>query len=219
VVVHTLAVLSVVAALAHGATIVSVVGDPDALGTGTVPGGVLPRGPFDNRSPAELAATDGSENTDIATSGGGLTVDNTFLHRFTFPPGLTLLSAVLEIGIGGLQTNDNDPATSTIGEDALRLDGVLIPEAFAGVDQGPTGYGILRIDLPTALLAQLNDGQVSVLLDLNSNAGFGPSTRAEPVFYDFSRISLQVVPEPSSALLLLGGVAVFWGFRRNSRRS
>jgi hypothetical protein len=202
--------------VAHGATVVSIVGDEDALGTGTAVGGILPPGPFDNRSAAELAATDGSENTDWATASGGLATDATFLHKFSLAGWRGVGRVVLELGIGGMQTNDNNWNTTRREEDALRIDGVLLYNAFAGVNQGPRGYGIVSIVLPWYIwsvkdygLGLFNDGEVSVSIDLNSFAGTGTSNLAEPVFYDFSRLTITEVPEPSTALLLLTGAAVF----------
>jgi hypothetical protein len=203
---------------AQGAVIVSTVGDEDALGTGTAPGGMLPSGPFDNRSAGEMAAMDGSQDTDLATGAGGINIDAAFLHTFTLPGGLGIGHAVLELGIGGMESNDSNPATSGIGEDALRIDGVLVPNAFAGVDQGSLGYDILTIVLPQFVLSAFNDGAVTVQIDLNSNAGFGPSSRIEPIFYDFSRLTLTQVPEPSSAWLIAAGAGAL-GLARTRKRS
>ena len=188
---------------AHGA-VISIVGDEDALGTGVLPGGALV-GPFDNRSSAELLALDGSQHSDHATSGSGLASDAEFHHTFSLVGSRGVGRALLELGIGGLQSNDSDPNTSGLGEDALRIDGLLIPEAFAGVDQGAVGYGILTIQVPGFVLPEFHDGAVRVSIDLNSNSGFGPSTRTEPVFYDFSRITITEVPEPSTAWLIVTG--------------
>ena len=199
--------------IARGATVVSVVGDEDALGTGTVPGGDLPSGPFDNRSPAEIAATDGSENTDWATVGGGLARDATFVHTFSVAGWRGVGPAILELGIGGMQSNDNNWNTTGRGEDALRIDGVLLYNVFAGIDQGPRGYEIVRIALPFYLQDLFEDGELHVSVDLNSFAGTGPSTFAEPVFYDFSRLTLYEIPEPSTTLLLLSGAGVFVSVR------
>ncbi len=217
--VKSAALAILIVAAGNAGTIVSLVGDSDALGTGAVPGVPLPGGPFDNRSPAEAAATDGSQNTDVATGFGGINADNTFVHTFTVPPGVSFAAAVLELGIAGMESNDNNPATSLFGEDALRIDGILVPEAFAGVDQGPTGYNILRINLPVFVLPQLTDGSVSVLIDLNSNAGLGRPDRVEPVFYDFSRLSMTNVPEPSSMVLLTIGATFMAIVNRRSRHA
>jgi hypothetical protein len=216
---RTLVCFFAAAIFANAAVIVSMVGDEDALGTGTPIGGMLPLGPFDNRSAAEMAATDGAQNTDVATNpaGGGSVADNTYIHTFTIPAGLSIGSAIVEFGLGGMQSNDSNPATSGIGEDALRVDGVLVPEAFAGVDQGPFGYGIVQIALPSSVLALLGDGQVSLFIDLNGNAGLGPSSRAEPVYYDFSRLTITAIPEPRTiALVALGLVALLLRKRRIS---
>ena len=201
-------ICSVAAAIGWGAVIVSTVGDQDALQTGTLPGGLLPAGPFDHRSATEVAAADGSERTDVSTLPDGLAMDAAFLHTFILPGGMTVGQVVLELGIGGLEGNDIDPNTSLLGEDALRLDGILVAEAFAGVNQGPLGYDILKIVLPSSVLPQFADGSVSVAIDLNSNAGLGLSTRVEPVFYDFSRLTITQIPEPQTAWLLAVGAAL-----------
>ena len=108
-----------------------------------------------------------------------------------------------------MQTNDNDWNTTRREEDALRIDGVLLYNAFAGVNQGPRGYGIITIPLPVSYFLNLfEDGELHVSIDLNSFAGTGTSGLAEPVFYDFSRLTLTEVPEPSTFLLLPVGAAV-----------
>ena len=131
----------IIASGANAAPILSVVGDRDALGTGISAGGELPAGPFDNRSATEAAATDGSQNTDRATGESGLTLDNTFMHVWAVPTGMQLAGAVLELGIGGMESNDTDPLTSLLGEDALFVNGTLVTGAFAGVNQAPREYG------------------------------------------------------------------------------
>ena len=114
-----------------------------------------------------------------------------------------------------MQTNDNDWNTARREEDALRIDGVLLYNAFAGINQGPRGYGIVRIALPVVYLPELfEDGELQVSIDLNSFAGTGRSDLAEPVFYDFSRLTLTEIPEPSTVWLLLAGATVF--MRRKS---
>ena len=209
--------------VAHGATVrtvVNIVGDQDALGTGTAPGGNLPSGPFDNRSAAELAAIDGSENTDFATVGGGLARDVTFVHTFSITGWRQVGMAVLELGIGAMQTNDNDFWTARREEDALRVDGLLLYNSFAGVDQGPRGYGIVRIVLPAMDVPEwFEDGELQVSIDLNSFGGTGPSNRVEPVFYDFSRLTLTEIPEPSTAFLLLAGATLFLPRNPKERRA
>jgi hypothetical protein len=114
-----------------------------------------------------------------------------------------------------MQTNDNNWNTARREEDALRIDGVLLYNAFAGIDQGPRGYGILKIALPVFYLPELfEDGQLEVSIDLNSFAGTGRSNLAEPVFYDFSRLTLTEIPEPSTVFLVLAGAVVFLLIRR-----
>ena len=199
-------------------TFVSIVGDEDALGTRTVLGGNLPPGPFDNRSVSELLATDGSENTDFATGSGGVARDATFIHTFPIAGWRGVGPAILELGIGGMQSNDNNWNTARREEDALRIDGVLLYNVLAGIDQGPRGYGMVRIVLPAYFVSALfEDGQLHVSIDLNSFAGTGNSALAELVFYDFSRLTISEIPEPSTALLLLSGVGVL--VSRTQRRA
>jgi hypothetical protein len=87
---------------------------------------------------------------------------------------------------------------------------LLLYNWFAGIDQGARGYGIVRLILPVVFVPELfEDGELRVSIDLNSYAGTGTSTFTEPVFYDFSRLTLTEIPEPSTALLLVAGSAVF----------
>jgi hypothetical protein len=209
-----IALLTTYIVAASPIVLTSIVGDADALGTGTLPGGTLPNGPFDNRSAAELLASDGAQLTDLATHTGGFVGDATFTHSFAPGAGRVVVAAVLELGIGGLQSNDTDPDTFTLGEDALFVNGLWITEAFAGVNQGSREYGILTIPLPGHALAFLSGGEARVFIDLNSNAGVGPSSRTEPVFYDYSKLTIttvsedQLVPEPTSVSLLAVGAAM-----------
>ena len=57
-----------------------------------------------------------------------------------------------------------------------------------------------------------------MLIDLNSNAGLGLPSRAEPVFYDFSQLTLEyraaAVPEPASTWLALAGLGALFAHRR-----
>ena len=122
-----------------------------------------------------------------------------------------------ELGIGGMESNDTDPLTSLLGEDALFVNGTLVPEAFAGVNQGPREYGILSISLPASVLGSLASGNAALLIDLNSNAGLGLPSRVEPVFYDFSQLTLEytpAVPEPASTWLALAGLGALYAHRR-----
>ena len=91
-------------------------------------------------------------------------------------------------------------------------------DAFAGVNQAPREYGILSISLPASVLGSFATGNAAVLIDLNSNAGLGLSSMAEPVFYDFSQLTLEyttpAVPEPASMWLALAGLGAFFTHRR-----
>ena len=58
-------------------------------------------------------------------------------HVWAVPAGMQLAGAVLELGIGGMESNDTNPLTSLLGEDALFFNGTLVTDAFAGVNQAP----------------------------------------------------------------------------------
>ncbi len=174
--------------------ITNFVGDVDALGTGTLPGNNLPNGPFDNRSPAEMAAIDGSEFTDQATGNAGMSLDFVdFIHNFAIPAGFTITSVDLEFGLGGMQTNDNNPLTKNNAEDGLFVDGVLIPDAFEPVNHGSFTYGIEPVVISAANFVQFIDGSATLRIDSNSfggtNPAGGPST-ISPIFYDYSKITI-----------------------------
>ena len=75
----------------------------------------------------------------------------------------------------------------------------------------------MSISLPASVLGSFATGNAMVLIDLNSNAGLGLSSRAEPVFYDFSQLRLEytpAVPEPASMWLALAGLGAFFTRRR-----
>jgi hypothetical protein len=116
---------------------------------------------------------------------------------------------ILELGVGGMQSNDSDWYTFRREEDALRIDGVLIYNAFAGINQGARGYGVVRIVLPEYVIPLFEDGEVHVSVDLNSFAGTGTSTLTEPVFYDFSRLTITEAPEPSTVWMFIIGATLF----------
>jgi len=195
-------------------TIISLVGDKDALGTGTLPGNNLPPGPFDNRSPAEMAATDGSENTDVVNGQFGRTGDFDYFHTFSIPGGFTISSVDLEFGLGGMQSNDNDPNTKTLGEDGLFVDGVLIPDAFEMVSHTAFTYTLEPVSLTPADFVEFLDGAATIRIETNSFGGTNVAGGNDsPVFFDYSEITIigcsgavggEILPINSMALMLAG---------------
>ncbi|WP_028862816.1 PEP-CTERM sorting domain-containing protein [Psychromonas aquimarina] len=171
--------------------ITDMVGDLDCLGGAIVCGATSFSGPFDNRSPAELAATDGAQHTDYATHSFGTWLGNpTFNHSYSVFS--SIASATWEVGVGGVQSLN----------DRLYLDGTLFASGAQIPDQGPNGYGILSYALTGASLTALLDGSGSFRFNLNSN------TSGEPVVFDYSKLTITGtlrdgnVPEPAASALL-----------------
>jgi hypothetical protein len=59
-------------------------------------------------------------------------------------------------------------------------------------------------------IPEFEDGEVHVSVDLNTFAGFGPSTLTELVFYDFSRLTITEAPEKSTVWMLIIGAHVIF---------
>ena len=191
----------------HAATITSLVGDKDNLGGAISPGATSFTGNFENRSAAELSAIDGSQNTDFSNGPSGTTLANvTFIHNFSINASANITSASFVMGAGGIQSNN----------DQLFLDGVLIASGAAFPEQGSNGYsGNIVFNIPTSSFAALLDGNVTVLVKLNSNES------GEPAVFDFGELVINgdnlgggggnPVPEPSSLILFGSGlILMIW---------
>lgn len=191
------------AGISQAAVVESLVGDIDFLGGANTSTSTSFLGPFDNRSAAELAATDGAQFTDNATFTFGTSYTNgIFSHSYSAFSSIT--SATWELGIGGLQSNN----------DALYLDGTLIASLGQLPDQGAQGYGIYSIALTQ--FSSLLDGLVVFDLDLNFNG-----TNSEPVVFDYAKLTINgtlsgvnEVPLPAAAFMLAPALLGFLGFRR-----
>jgi len=179
--------------LTIAAELISYVGDPDGLGLNIPDGGIIPSVPvlFDNRSIDEMNATNGAQGTDLSTTGGGFTIDaHDFQHAFELPSGAVIEMVSIVLGVGGLESNDNNPNTQGITEDELLVDGVIVPEAFeALVLSGYEFDANYRIDLTSDLFPLFLDGMVTIQIDANALGTFGSG--AEPVFLDYSQVIIQ----------------------------
>ena len=155
--------MSIGASTTHAATITTMIGDLDHLGGSISPGDISFLGPFDNQSAAELAATNGAQYTDYATSEFGTWFGNPeFVFNYT--PG-AVSSAVLTVGFSGVQTMN----------DRLHLDNTLISSVFP--EQGPNGYDdSYSLTIGSTYLGLLADGAAT--FRFNSNI------RGEPVVFD-----------------------------------
>ena len=103
--------------VSEAATITDLIGDNDGLGgrSGAFPGGTVPLGIFDNRSAAEMVATDGSQFTDRSTTNVGISLDLVdFFHTYD-PISSPIVSATVTFGLAGVNSNDGNPSTKTDG--------------------------------------------------------------------------------------------------------
>lgn len=195
------------ASTAQAAVVVDLVGDVDGLG-GNVAGNAF-LGPFDNRSAAELAATDGAQQTDNATQSFGTNyVHGIFTHNFGAFSSIT--SATWELGVGGLQSFN----------DTLSMDGTVVASGADLPDQGPQGFGIYSLTITD--FTDLLDGMVIFDLHLNTNS------TGEPVVFDFARLTIEgtqigtppnAVPVPAAAILFAPALLGFLGLRRKAKNA
>ncbi len=177
---------------------------------------------FSSQSAAEAAATNGAQFTDLSASGFGTSL-KTIPVVFNFTPFSSITSAVFSVRSLGIQTNDTNPATSSFGEDGLKLDGVLVPEFFAGVEQGGTGIGTVSQVLASSFFSSLADGNAIFTILMNSKAGTS-TPNGEPVAFDFFELTIEgiqgtqvgVVPLPAALPLYASGLGLlgFLGWRR-----
>ena len=193
-------------------TVIDTVGDNDGLGMGILDGGTVVPGIFDNRSAAEFAATDGSENTDWSDNSNGFGIDPDFVdftHTYVLPVGFVITGVTLDLGFGGMQGNDNNPATKDVGADELFIDGVLVPDIFEPIEQDGDGFNVFNFALPGAVWGEFADGSAVVRIDTNFLNNNG-----DPMWFDFSRVVIEgridggnnAVPEPLTAALGLMGL-------------
>lgn len=187
------AVMLVIGGSAFGSVTTIQIGDNDGYGYGAL---VVPDGDdlpytddpytgygwlFDNRSASELAATDGSQATDIEDN-----FDVTF--SFSFDP--NPISADFTIDISGVQQGESG------GYSYLYFDGIEV--GFGSFYQGTWESDVLVYSVDPSLLA---DGALDVYFDNYTTNSFD-----DHIAIDY--VSLTVTPIPAPGAILLGGIGV-----------
>jgi len=185
--------------MAQPLTIQNMIGDNDGYGYGAgvvADGADLPGAPsswtFDNRSAAELAATDGSQATDVEDN-----FDVTFFHTFDVSQFAVLSSATFTIDITGVQQGVFG------GTSKLYLDGVQVLDQT--LNQGAWGSNLFTFNVN---LADLADGALDVYFD---NWG------SDHMGIDFTMLEVNgraAVPEPTTMLLFGLGMLGAGAYRR-----
>jgi hypothetical protein len=169
-----------------GQTAEHVVGDSDGFGLGMAEGGVRSVGNpvFDNREPDDPGFTDHwPAGTEIE-----------YEHSVTVPEQGVATAAYLELFTLGIQDGDSQVLGSNTDIE-LFVDGIVVPAAFDDIDQfisQSDGFfeiaGTVRIDLPSSVLAELNDGH-AVIRIVTNQLGSAPSYDAFSI--DYSRMHVE----------------------------
>jgi hypothetical protein len=172
-------------------TITQTLGDADFFGFGTGSlGDPVPVIDFDNRTSTDPAFTD----HDLRLSIFGPDSDNDIVWTHdlsTQLAGKLILSATLELPIGGLQDGRADLGPA---DDRLFIEGIEVPGAFDTVDQGPFGTGLFSFELSPAQVASFQvDGKLDIAIDgAKVPRGFVDARALESYFIDFARVTVQV---------------------------
>ncbi|MBM2813217.1 MAG: hypothetical protein HW416_3976 [Chloroflexi bacterium] len=158
--------------------ITSTIGDFDCFGYGAPAGpGAIPLSPCGTLPDLPIADVSDPPYTDLSID---CSVGNTFYftHTLDIPVGATIFGGAVVLNVGGIQKVSY---TTTITADGIPA--ASIP------DTGALGTGLVIIPLVSTLTSLLNDGQVVVTIRHGATA---PVVKCEPVFVDFSSVSILV---------------------------
>ena len=158
--------------------IISTIGDFDCFGYGVPTGpGAIPLSPCGTLPDLPIADVSDPPYTDLSID---CSVGNTFYftHTFDIPVGATIFGGAVLLNVGGIQK----VSYNTI----ITADAIPAPSI---PDTGALGTGLVIIPLLGTLTSLLNDGQVVVTIRHGATV---PVVKCEPVFVDFSSVSILV---------------------------
>lgn len=167
-----------------------------------------------------VTALDGSNGVSGSDFDPGSSYDGSWSFNYT-PPVNPLASAFLSFGIidhDSAAAGDQVASFSVDGFDLTTQLNVLFNASGGRVIPTLTAfqseYNVYSIDLTIpALLASLADGNADVRLTLK-NGFAGAATLNNGAAVDFSTLTINSVPEPSSLVLLLFGISAAASIRR-----
>jgi hypothetical protein len=145
---------------------------------------------------------------------------------FSYALGGPIAGATLTLGIWDHDSGAEPPGSETVQVASFTVDGHdLTAELNAAFEAkgGTIGvfvneYNVYSVSLPAATFPDLADNSATVSLTLqNGVAGFPPSqtvTASNGAGLDFSTLAIDVVPEPSTLVLLGVAAFVLLGFQR-----
>jgi hypothetical protein len=155
--------------------------------------------PFDNRSPAEVAAINGAANTDRSlTLNGGIPISFGFPNVFFGP----LSFAGIRLQTAGIDSSNTYQVTLTTTNGTVSL-GNLPTTNLA--------FGVITASMTVPIAA------VGLLINVASAIVSITPLSGDPfVAFDYAQLEVDAVPEPST--LGLTGLGVAWALRRRRAR-